>query len=152
MRTIEANLYIKPLHRPGPNHVVNELSEVPDAHNHSGDAVAAQEAELLLIQPRVVVPLGSLSCLTLVGRPLREVRGVPVRREGLLFVERGAEDRQCPEDGPRCAQPELEQLARRVGIARFDDPVIPRSYWYVSAGLATAALVLGVLLGRFLLG
>jgi hypothetical protein len=36
-------------------------------------------------------------------------------------------------------------------FARFDDPVIPRSYWYLSAGLVAAALVLGLLLGRFLL-
>jgi hypothetical protein len=37
-------------------------------------------------------------------------------------------------------------------FARFDDPVIPRSYWYLTAGLAAAALVLGLLLGHFLLG
>jgi hypothetical protein len=37
-------------------------------------------------------------------------------------------------------------------FARFDDPVIPRSYWYLTAGLVAAALVLGLLLGRFLLG
>jgi hypothetical protein len=36
-------------------------------------------------------------------------------------------------------------------MARFDDPVIPRSYWYLTAGLAAAALALGVVLGRFLL-
>jgi hypothetical protein len=37
-------------------------------------------------------------------------------------------------------------------FARFDDPVIPRSYWYWTAGLAAAALALGLLVGRFLLG
>jgi hypothetical protein len=37
-------------------------------------------------------------------------------------------------------------------FARFDDPVIPRSYWYLTAGLVAAALTLGLLLGRFLLG
>jgi hypothetical protein len=37
-------------------------------------------------------------------------------------------------------------------LPRFDDPVIPRSYWYLTAGLAAVALVLGVLIGRFLLG
>ncbi len=37
-------------------------------------------------------------------------------------------------------------------LPRFDDPVIPRSYWYLTAGLAAASLVLGMLLGRFLLG
>jgi hypothetical protein len=36
-------------------------------------------------------------------------------------------------------------------MARFDDPVIPRSYWYWTAGLAAAALALGLLLGRLLL-
>jgi uracil-DNA glycosylase len=43
------------------------------------------EAELRLLRPRVVVPLGRLACLVLLGRPLREVRGVPTRRSGLLF-------------------------------------------------------------------
>jgi hypothetical protein len=37
-------------------------------------------------------------------------------------------------------------------FARFDDPVIPRSHWYLTAGLVAAALVLGLLVGRFLLG
>jgi hypothetical protein len=37
-------------------------------------------------------------------------------------------------------------------LPRFDDPVIPRSYWYWTAGVAAAALVLGVFIGRFLLG
>ena len=36
-------------------------------------------------------------------------------------------------------------------FARFDDPVIPRSYWYLTAGLVAAALVLGLFLGRFLM-
>ena len=37
-------------------------------------------------------------------------------------------------------------------FARFDDPVIPRSYWYLTAGLVVAALALGLVLGRFVLG
>jgi hypothetical protein len=37
-------------------------------------------------------------------------------------------------------------------FARFDDPVIPRSYWYLTAGLAATALVLGLLVGRWVLG
>jgi hypothetical protein len=44
------------------------------------------------------------------------------------------------------------QRIRPKKMARFDDPVIPRSYWYLTAGLAATALVLGLLLGRFLLG
>jgi uracil-DNA glycosylase len=43
------------------------------------------EAELRLLQPRVVVPLGALACRVLLGRPLREVRGMPIRHQGLLF-------------------------------------------------------------------
>ena len=37
-------------------------------------------------------------------------------------------------------------------FARFDDPVIPLSYWYLTAGLVAAALAVGLLLCRFLLG
>ena len=44
------------------------------------------------------------------------------------------------------------QRVRPKPLARFDDPVIPRSYWYLTAGLTAAALVLGLLVGRFLLG
>jgi hypothetical protein len=36
-------------------------------------------------------------------------------------------------------------------LPRFDDPVIPRSYWYWTGGLVAAALVLGLLLGRWVL-
>jgi hypothetical protein len=36
-------------------------------------------------------------------------------------------------------------------LARYDDPVIPRSYWFLTAGLAAVAVVLGLLAGRFLL-
>ncbi len=43
-------------------------------------------AELRLMRPRVVVPLGALACRVLLDRPLREVRSLPVRRGGLLFV------------------------------------------------------------------
>ena len=45
-----------------------------------------------------------------------------------------------------------EQRVRSKRFGHLDDPVIPRSYWYWTAGLATAALALGLLLGRFLLG
>jgi hypothetical protein len=37
-------------------------------------------------------------------------------------------------------------------LPRYDDLVIPRSYWYWTAGMAAAALALGLLVGRFLLG
>jgi hypothetical protein len=36
-------------------------------------------------------------------------------------------------------------------FARFDDPVIPQSYWYLTAGIGVAAVVVGLLIGRFLL-
>jgi uracil-DNA glycosylase len=42
--------------------------------------------ELRLLRPRVVVPLGAMACRALLNRPLREVRGIPVRRDGLLFL------------------------------------------------------------------
>jgi hypothetical protein len=45
-----------------------------------------------------------------------------------------------------------EQRVRSKRFGQLDDPVIPRSYWYWTAGLAAAALALGLLLGRFLLG
>jgi hypothetical protein len=54
-------------------------------------------------------------------------------------------------DGPALAVPP-EQRVRPKKYPRFDDPIIPRSYWYLTAGLAAAALALGLLLGRFLLG
>jgi DNA polymerase len=43
------------------------------------------EAELRLLRPRVVVPLGGLACRVLLDRPLREVRGVASVRDGLLY-------------------------------------------------------------------
>lgn len=43
------------------------------------------EAELRLLRPRVVVPLGALACRVLLDRPLREVRSVPLQRGGLWF-------------------------------------------------------------------
>jgi hypothetical protein len=45
-----------------------------------------------------------------------------------------------------------EQRIRPKKFAHFDDPVIPRAYWYLTAGLTGAALVVGVLLGRLTLG
>jgi hypothetical protein len=59
--------------------------------------------------------------------------------------------RRCVYDGPALKVPPGVRI-RPKKFARFDDPVIPRSYWYLTAGLAAAALVLGVLIGRFLLG
>jgi hypothetical protein len=55
----------------------------------------------------------------------------------------------CIYDGPALAVPP-EQRVLPKKHARFDDLVIPRSY-YVTAGLAVAAGVLGLLAGRFLL-
>jgi uracil-DNA glycosylase family 4 len=43
------------------------------------------EAELRLLRPRVVVPLGGLACRALLHRPLCEVRMVLCEREGLQF-------------------------------------------------------------------
>lgn len=43
------------------------------------------EAELRLLRPRVVVPLGALACRALLDRPLREARGVPIQQGGLLY-------------------------------------------------------------------
>ena len=37
-------------------------------------------------------------------------------------------------------------------FARFDDPVIPRSYWYLTAAAVVAALALGLILGCFVVG
>jgi hypothetical protein len=45
-----------------------------------------------------------------------------------------------------------EQRIPSKNLGHLNDPVIPRSYWYWTAGLAAAALALGLLLGRFLLG
>ena len=52
----------------------------------------------------------------------------------------------------KAIKPPPGQRSSTKHLPRFDDPVIPRSYWYLTAGLAAAALVLGLLLGRFLLG
>jgi hypothetical protein len=54
-------------------------------------------------------------------------------------------------DGPALAVPPGQRV-RAKKYPRFDDPVIPRSYWYWTAGIAAAALALGLLLGHFLLG
>jgi hypothetical protein len=60
-------------------------------------------------------------------------------------------DGGCVYDGPALKPPPGQRI-RPKKMARFDDPVIPRSYWYLTAGLAAAALALGLLVGRFLLG
>ncbi len=52
----------------------------------------------------------------------------------------------------KAIKPPPGQRSTTKHLPRFDDPVIPRSYWYLTAGLVAAALVLGVLIGRFLLG
>jgi hypothetical protein len=54
-------------------------------------------------------------------------------------------------DGPAFDVP-LEQRIRPKKLVHLDDPAIPRSHWYLTAGLMIAALTLGLLLGRFLLG
>ncbi len=56
----------------------------------------------------------------------------------------------CIYDGPALAVPPAQRV-RSERLGHLDDPVIPRSYWYLTAGLTTAALVLGVLIGVFLL-
>jgi hypothetical protein len=58
--------------------------------------------------------------------------------------------RGCAYDGPASKVPPGVRV-RPKKFARFDDPVIPRGYWYLTAGLAVAALVLGLFLGRLLL-
>jgi hypothetical protein len=45
-----------------------------------------------------------------------------------------------------------EQRVRRRKLVHLDDPGIPRRYWYLTTGLVLAALMLGLLFGRFLLG
>jgi hypothetical protein len=57
--------------------------------------------------------------------------------------------RGCVYSGPALKPPPGVRI-RPKNFARFDDPVIPRSYWYLTAGLAAGALVIGMLLGRFL--
>jgi hypothetical protein len=59
--------------------------------------------------------------------------------------------RHCVYDGPAIKVPPGQRI-RPKKFPRFDDPVTPRSYWYWTAGLAAAALTLGLLLGRFLFG
>ncbi len=58
--------------------------------------------------------------------------------------------RHCAYDGPALKVPPGQRI-RPKKFARFDDPVIPRSYWYLTAGSAAAALVLGLLLSVFVL-
>jgi DNA polymerase len=43
------------------------------------------DAELRLLRPRLVVPLGGLACRTLLNRPLRDVRSTLIRQDGLSF-------------------------------------------------------------------
>jgi hypothetical protein len=43
------------------------------------------------------------------------------------------------------------QRVRSKRFGRLDDPIIPPSYWYLTAGLVVAALALGLLLGRLVL-
>ena len=58
-------------------------------------------------------------------------------------------DGGCLYDGPALAVPPGQRI-RPKKFARFDDPVIPHGYWYLTAGLAATALGLGLLLGRLL--
>jgi hypothetical protein len=57
----------------------------------------------------------------------------------------------CGYSGPGIVLP-LEQRMRRGKYRPIDEPTVPRAYWYWTAGLVSAALVLGLLAGRFLLG
>ena len=59
--------------------------------------------------------------------------------------------RHCLYDGPALKVPAGQRI-RPKKYPRFDDPVVPRSYWYWTAGLVALALGLGLILGRFLLG
>jgi hypothetical protein len=45
-----------------------------------------------------------------------------------------------------------EQRVRRRKLVHLDEPGIPRIYWYLTTGLVVAVLMLGLLVGRFLLG
>jgi hypothetical protein len=58
-------------------------------------------------------------------------------------------DGGCLYDGPALTVPPGKRI-RPKKLARFDDPVIPHGYWYLTAGLAAAALGLGLVLGRLL--
>jgi hypothetical protein len=62
-----------------------------------------------------------------------------------------AVDGGCLYDGPALKPPPGVRI-RPKKFDRFDVPVIPRGYWYLTAGLVGAALVLGLLLGRLVLG
>jgi hypothetical protein len=66
--------------------------------------------------------------------------------EKLLEVDGG-----CLYDGPAHPVPAGQRI-RPKNLTHLDDSIIPRRYWYLTAGLAAATLVLGLLLGRFLLG
>jgi hypothetical protein len=60
-------------------------------------------------------------------------------------------DLGCVYDGPALAVPPERRL-RLKKLGHLDDhPVTPRSYWYLTAGIAAVAAVLGLLAGRFLL-
>jgi hypothetical protein len=54
-------------------------------------------------------------------------------------------------DGPALKVPPGQRI-RPKNFTRFDDLIIPRFYWYLTAILVIAVLMLGLLLGRFLLG
>jgi hypothetical protein len=60
-------------------------------------------------------------------------------------------DGGCLYNGPALKPPPGQRIKTKK-LPRFDAPVIPRSYWFLTVGLAAAALALGLLLGRFLLG
>jgi hypothetical protein len=61
-----------------------------------------------------------------------------------------SKERRFVYDGPALKPPPGVRI-RPKKFARYDDPVIPRSYWYLMAGIAVAAVVLGLVVGRFLL-
>jgi hypothetical protein len=59
--------------------------------------------------------------------------------------------RHCVSDGP-ALKVSPGQRIRPKNFARLDDRVIPSSYWYLTASLVVAAFVLGLFLGRFVIG
>ena len=60
-------------------------------------------------------------------------------------------DGGCLYDGPALKPPPGVRV-RPKKLAHVDDSVIVRRNWYLTAALAATALVLGLLLGRLLLG
>jgi hypothetical protein len=60
-------------------------------------------------------------------------------------------DGGCLYDGPALPVPRGHRILPKK-LMHLEDQALPRRYWYLTAGLTAAALVMGLLLGRFLLG